>query len=142
MRIDGKWLWCDDDIARRVIYGEILAASGCWEEVEFLLDTGADRTVLSSTTLAKTALQPLATQTSISGLGGLARSVLVETAIRFTREASSRIVFHGQFVAVTELEALDISVLGRDIIGLFAVIADQPGNVVSLLRQPHSYRIE
>src|SRR5437870_13273518 len=38
-----------------------------------------------------------------------------------------------QFAAVTELEALDISVLGRDISGLFAVIVDQPGDVVSLL---------
>jgi len=28
--------------------------------------------------------------------------------------------------AVTDLEALDISVLGRDITGLFAVIVDRP----------------
>jgi hypothetical protein len=35
-----------------------------------------------------------------------------------------------------------MSVLGRDITGLFAVIVDQPGNVVCLLRQRHRYMIE
>jgi len=39
------------------------------------------------------------------------------------------------------LEALDISVLGRDITGLFDVIADQPGDVASLLTQRHRYSI-
>ena len=51
MRIDGKWLLCDDDVVRPVISGEILAASGSWEWVEFLVDTGADRTVLVPWTL-------------------------------------------------------------------------------------------
>jgi len=37
------------------------------------------------------------------------------------------------------LEALDISVLGRDINGLFDVIVDQPGTVVSLLARRHRY---
>ena len=39
------------------------------------------------------------------------------------------------------LEALDISVLGRDITESFAVIVDQPGDVVSLLAQMHRYSI-
>lgn len=46
-------------------------------------------------------------------------------------------LFRGQFAAVTDLEALDLSVLGRDITGLFAVVVDQPGNLVSLLAQQH-----
>jgi hypothetical protein len=33
--------------------GEILAGNGSWEKSEFLVDTGADRTVLSAATLAK-----------------------------------------------------------------------------------------
>ena len=51
-------------------------------------------------------------------------------------------VFRGQYAAETEVEALDISVLGRDIPGLFAVIVDQPGNVVCLLGQRHRDTIE
>jgi hypothetical protein len=50
-------------------------------------------------------------------------------------------VFRGQYAAVTELEALDMSVLGRDITGLFAVVVDEPGSVVCLLRQQHHYTI-
>jgi hypothetical protein len=42
---------------------------------------------------------------------------------------------------VTEVEALDICVLGRDILGLFAVIVDEPKQVVCLLSQRHSYNI-
>ena len=55
--------------------------------------------------------------------------------------SGGKVIFRGQFAAVTNLEALDISVLGRDITGLFAVIADQPGKVVSLLAQRHRYSI-
>ena len=35
----------------------------------------------------------------------------------------------------------DLSVLGRDITDLFAVIIDRPGNVVCLLSQRHRYTI-
>jgi hypothetical protein len=75
MRIDGQWLWCDDGVRRPVINGEIRAANGSWEKSEFLLDTGADRTVFSAATLAKLALQPLAIQESIRGVGGMADTV-------------------------------------------------------------------
>jgi len=50
-------------------------------------------------------------------------------------------VFRGQYAAVTDLEILDMGVLGRDITRLFAVIIDQPGDVVCLLGQRHQYTI-
>lgn len=78
---------------------------------------------------------------NLSGLGGMTRAVIVETQLRLTREGSGKVVFRGQFAAVTALEALDISVLGRDIVGLFAVIVDQPQGVVCLLRQQQRYQI-
>ncbi len=62
MHINGVWSLCDDDVLRPVIYGEILTGSGLWVPTEFLVDTGADRTVLSAATLAILHLQPLATQ--------------------------------------------------------------------------------
>ena len=73
--------------------------------------------------------------------GGLANSVVVATQVRLTRETASTVVFRGLFAAVTAVEALDVSVLGRDITGLFTVIVDQPGNVVCLLGQRHRYLI-
>jgi hypothetical protein len=98
--------------------------------------------VFSAATLAKLGLQPLARQEGLSGLGGMADAVSVETQIRFTHADAGNVVFRGQYAAVTELEALDISVLGRDITGLFAVIVDRLHDVVCLLGQRHCYRIE
>ena len=57
MRIDGEWLLFDDDILRPVIRGEILTEAGAWQQAEFLVDTGADRTVFSAATAPKIGLQ-------------------------------------------------------------------------------------
>jgi len=75
--------------------------------------------------------------------GGTVGSVVIETQIRFSREeGGSEVVFHGQYATVTDLEAIDMSVLGRDIIGLFALIVDRPGDVVCFIGQRHRYVIE
>jgi hypothetical protein len=142
MQINGEWLLFDDGIVRPVIRGEILTNDGFWQPAEFLVDTGADRTVFSAATLSKLGLQSIVPQERIGGLGGLADSVVVETQIRLTRETASTVVFRGQFAAATEVASLDVSVLGRDIMGLFAVIVDQPREVVCLLGQRHGYTIE
>jgi len=142
MRIDGEWLLCDDGILRPVIRGEILASDGTWQRAEFLVDTGADRTVFSAPVLMSLRLQPVVTQARLGGVGGVVNSVVVETQVRLTREESGKVVLRGQYAAVTELQALDMSILGRDIAGLFAVVVDRPGNVVCMLGQRHQYTIE
>ena len=142
MRIDGKWLLGDDGVMRPMISGDILAGNGSWEKSEFLVDTDADRTVFSVATLAKLGLQPIAMQEGISGVGGIAASVIVDTQIRLNREDAGKVVFRGQYAAVTDLEALDINVLGRDITDLFAVIVDRLRDVVCLLGQQHYYTIQ
>jgi hypothetical protein len=142
MRIDGQWLVGADGVRRPMISGEIRAADGTWEKSEFLVDTGADRTVFSAAILARLALQPLVMPEGLSGVGGIAAAVIVATQVRLTREDAGKVMFRGQYAAVTELEALDISVLGRDITGLFAVIVDWPHDVVCLVGQRHRYTIE
>jgi Retroviral aspartyl protease len=142
MRINGVWYAGEDGIKRPVIRGEVLSSSGLWVKAPFLVDTGADLTVLSAAILADVQLQSLVPQDRLGGVGGIADSVAVETQIRFSRETRSKVTFRGQYAAVTEVETLDISVLGRDIMGLFSVIVDQPGNLVCLLGQRHRYTIE
>jgi hypothetical protein len=56
-------------------------------------------------------------------------------------DAGGTVTFRGHYAAITEQEALDINVLGREITGLFAVIVDRPGQVVALLGQRHQYII-
>lgn len=143
MQINGEWSLFDDGIVRPVMRGAMLANNGYWVSAEFLVDTGADRTVCSAGLLATLHLQPLPTPERLGGVGGTVTSVVVETQIRFRREADrGTVVFHGQYAAVTEPEALDVSVLGRDITGLFALIVDRPGHIVCLLGQRHRYTIE
>ena len=143
MQINGEWLLCDDGIVRPVIRGHILAGHGAWIHAPFLVDTGADRTVFSAPVLAAPALQPTIATERLGGVGGLVTPVVVATQMRFRHEGGrGTVIFRGQYAAVTEPEALDMSVLGRDITGLFALIVDQPGNVVCLLRQRHRYTIE
>jgi hypothetical protein len=142
MRINGLWYAGDEGIRRPVIRGEVLTGNGLWIKAPFLVDTGADLTVLSAAILADVHLQPFALQDRLGGVGGIADSVAVETQIRLSRETGSKVTFRGQYAAVTEVEALDISVLGRDITDLFAVSVDHPGNIVCLLGQRHRYTIE
>jgi predicted aspartyl protease len=139
MQINGEWLLCDDGIVRPVIRGEILTNTRSWQPAEILVDTGADRTVFSAATLSKLGLQPIVSQERLGGLGGLVDAILVATQL--TRETGSKVVFRGQYAAVTAVEALDICVLGRDITGLFTVLVDQPGDIVCLLGQRHRYTI-
>lgn len=141
MYISGDWFRFADGTGRPVIRGEVLATDGSWVQVPFLVDTGADRTVLSAAILSKLGLQPVGPRERLAGLGGFADSVVIQTQIQLTREMGGKVVFRGQYAAVTELEALDVSVLGRDITGLFAVIVDKPDGAVCLLGQRHRYTI-
>ena len=106
------------------------------------MDTGADRTVFSAGVLATLQLPPLVAQERLGGVGGIVPSVLVDTQVRFLQEAGGPIMVRGPYAAVTAPDALDMSVMGRDITGLFAVIVDQQGQVVCLLGQRHRYRTE
>jgi hypothetical protein len=81
MRIDGEWALFDDGVTRPMVSGEVLAADGSWAKFLFLVDTGADRTVFSAAVFAQLGFRPVASEDGISGLGGRAQSVVVETQI-------------------------------------------------------------
>lgn len=141
MVINGEWVICADGINRPLIRGELQTGNGRWESVAFLVDTGADRTVLSAPVLAELGLVKVDGPENLGGLGGMTEMVTVETALRLTKHDSGKVTFRAQFAAVIEVEALDICVLGRDILGLFAVVVDEPQQTTCLLSQRHSYVI-
>jgi predicted aspartyl protease len=142
MLIRGEWFPCDDGTIRPVVRGEVLARDGSWAADLFLVDTGADCTVLSEAVLTALDLPRGPDTLRVAGLGGVASSVDVETQIRFPRDGGGFATFAGRFAAVLQPEALDYCILGRDITELFAVIVDRPGNDVALLSQRHRYTIE
>src|ERR1700730_9136583 len=100
MLISGEWFLYPDDIFRPVVRAEVFSAAGAWIPVVFLLDTGADRTVLTAAVLSTSGMPMLGTDEPICGLGGLVDSVTVETKIQFIRETGALVSFRGRFSAV------------------------------------------
>jgi|GEM_PF-545842 len=116
MRFNGEWLQCDDGSFRPVIRAEILTSDGYWRAFELLVDTGADRTVISANVLESLSVEAIVPQDRIGGVGGWVDSVSVNTKIRLLRDDGQRAVSRSKYFACTDREALDMSVLGRDIL--------------------------
>ena len=123
------------------MHAEIQATDGSWVKAPLLLDTGADRTVFSVDILRALHFQSVVGEERLGGIGGAVSAVIVETRIRLTRENNGKIMFQGQYAAVIDMGALDMSVLGRDVTNLFSVIIDWPGRLICLLGQRHDYTI-
>lgn len=144
MRIDGKWLECDDGVIRPSVKGMVRLADGDWVDVTFLLDAGADRTVFSARFLYL--LKPLAmgepAQTHLAGVGGTVGSIIIETAIGFIRDDGRPVRVRGAFHVFTESESSDLPVLGRDVTNNFGIIYDYPNQTVALLASPHYHEIK
>jgi len=142
MRLNGEWLQCVDGDIRPVIYGELLSSDGIWRGLEFLVDTGADRTVFSATALKRSMLSHFPPSIPIGGFGGVAETVVIQAQFRFSRDDGGTAVFRGQFAACTQVDALEMSVLGRDVLDMFALIVDRRADVLAIIGQNHTYAIQ
>jgi predicted aspartyl protease len=142
MVIPGRWWLCRDGILRPVLEGRVLCANGAWRGVVLLVDTGADRTVLTADVLEDLGQTPAAPDEQLAGAGGLFESVLVKTSVRMDRQDGGSVTVQGTFAAFRDRNVLDMSVLGRDILDIFPVIVDRPRNFVCLIGQGHKYVIQ
>jgi len=141
MRIDGLWRVCDDGATRPVFWGELPSDDGRWVQAPFLADLGADRTVICADVWRLLKVQPRESTERLAGVGGEVKAGVLETALRMRRNDSGTALFRGEFAVFTDPVALDMSVLGRDILSLFALIADQMQGVLCLLGSGHRYEI-
>lgn len=140
MRLDGEWLHCVDGETRPVICGELLGGDGVWREIEFLVDTGADRTIFTARAVEDSGLPHLAGN-PIGGFGGIAQTVSFQGQFRIARDDGQYAVFRGQFAACIQEDALEMGVLGRDVLNMFALIADRRANMLTIIGQDHTYAI-
>jgi predicted aspartyl protease len=141
MRIDGEWFQCLDGDTRPVVRAEILLDNGTWLEIVLLVDTGADRTVLSAHIVQAFNLLPSAGNRTIGGVGGIVEATILTTQIRLRRDDGSQVTFRGQFAALTAPDSLDMSVLGRDVLDRFTLIVDRAAELVVMLAGHHTYSI-
>jgi hypothetical protein len=141
MRVDGEWFTCLDCDTRPVVRAEILLDDGHWLEFVLLIDTGADRTVLSANVLNAFRRRPAPGVRPIDGIGGIVETVTVPSQIRLRRDDGAQLTFRGEFSALAAPDVLDMSVLGRDILDRFTLIVDCAQGLVVLLAGHHSYSI-
>jgi hypothetical protein len=109
----------------------------------FLVDTGADCTVFSAQLLAKLAKPSDGASASsiLQGLGGQSESVVVEASLAIPTIDGRELKIRGNFAAVFQPSVLDVSVLGRDVLGNFDVIVSRRRNEVLLLAGNHGYSV-
>lgn len=141
MRVNGIWQRDNEGTLCPTVPVSLEAHDGSWRTVDFLVDTGTDRTVFSADLVAHLGL-PQSSAVQLRGVGGLASSVWVQTSLRLQRDDGGTVTFKSHFVGFTALAALDMSLLGRDVLNFFAVIVDQPRNAVCLLAERHRYAIQ
>ena len=144
MQIEGRWHPFWDTGIRPIVEAKIQVADGQWKSVMFLLDSGADRTVIDASLLHLLAPLSLPEEESLQlgGIGGNADCQFVQTVLAFDRNDGKQIKVNGTFAVFTNMASSDISILGRDITNNFDVIYSFPQREVLLLASPHSYTVQ
>ena len=102
MRIDGAWERCPDEVIRPVIRAEVISADGSPVMTPFLVDTGADRTVLTRDILDELDLPVEPSPRPLEGVGGVAASVDLQVEIRLNLHEGGQASFTMRCVAVTD----------------------------------------
>ena len=140
MRANGVWLLGDDGTTRPIFFAEVAGSRGHWVKIAMLADPGADRTVFSRDAFARLQFPPSPSADRLAGIGGISEAVSFVSQIRIRRIDGVALTFRGEFAATLSSSALDISLLGRDITNLFALVVDRPGEAVCLLSRGEVYQ--
>jgi hypothetical protein len=143
MLIRGEWFLRDDMVARPVIRTQVVGVGGHLSVARFLVDSGADQTVFSNALLTALDLPvtPPPAGYGLIGIGGAGAFVLVATTLMFRHVDGGVARFRSQYAAFTDPSAIDMSILGRDILDYFDVILSEQRDEVLLLSQNHQYRV-
>ncbi len=144
MRVVGEWLLCTDGEIRPVVKGFVTDATGAEVEELFLVDTGADRTVFTADLFALLRLppSPIPPGFGLAGVGSRPAFVVVRTTLTLYADDGTPARIQGEFAAFTDPAAADMSILGRNVLDHFDLIASRRRNEVLLLAMNHQYRVE
>ncbi len=142
MRIDGRWISEPDGGFRPLIRAKVQDPSGQYVEVEFLVDSGADHTVLSSLAKELLNLDPVSTDLRLGGAGGMAEARGVSARLLFVKSDNRTFAINIECFVFEEENELETCVLGRDVLNLFTVIFDYKNRLVCLLAPNHTYTIQ
>jgi len=144
MLIAGEWQVGDDGVTRPTVRAHVFGADGRPVTDDFLIDSGADRTVFSAALMSRLRLPVRSAQPgfALSGIGGESAFVVVTTVRELLRDDGGPVRVRGEFAGFIDQAATDLSVLGRDVLDHFDVLISRRRNEVWLLAPRHGYRIE
>ena len=143
MRVLGKWFLCDDGVTRPAVEVHVFDVDNKPHHEIFLVDSLADRTVLTATLLSKLRLptRRLGPGLALVGIGGQQEAVIVTTKLEFVRDDGVPVAVSGDFTGFVHPAAADMSVLGRDVLNNFDVILSWRRKEVLLLAPNHQYSV-
>jgi hypothetical protein len=115
-----------------------LSGTGANYDEPFIIDSGADSTVLTDALRLRLnlAAQPLLPGAGLVGIGGSGAVVAVSATLVLTAANGSTARFHGGFTAFTAASPFDYSLLGRDVLEPFWSGGAGPGIID---RGPHGH---
>ena len=141
MHIHGEWRLDESGVLTPVLDCKLLSGTGEWLDAGFLIDSGAERTVISGDVLRQLDAPTHVSLHFLVGLGSSVQVLTVSTKLMLELDNGSSIVVNGPFDGLPEGREGELSILGRDVLGNFAVILDRPGEAIALLYGRHRYSI-
>ena len=139
MRINGVWQLDEHEVTEPVLFGRLQRLDSSWIPAAFLIDTGAERTLLSPDILEALGFVATPSRHQFVGLGGAVDVWTVQTKLRLDLDSGSHIDINGPFDGLHSGREGEMSILGRDVIGHFATIFDRPADTITLLHGRHRY---
>jgi hypothetical protein len=141
MLVPGKWEPDENGVLTPVLHCHLLCGSGAWLKVHFLIDSGAERTVLSSKILRELDAPAHMSFDTLLGIGSIAQVLTVSSRLKMQAADKTDVIVNGPFFGLPEGREDELSILGRDVLGNFAIILDRPGDAIALLHGRHHYSI-
>lgn len=142
MLLSGSWLLFPGLGLVPVVRLDVAQRDGTWQFVPFLIDSGAETTVVTPLVFRTMQFLSQPTQAHVAGVAGAVPALNVETRLRVRVGEEERFVFQIAVRMIQSEDAVDVCLLGRDVLNHFSLIIDRPQESVLLLRGPHRYRVE
>jgi len=143
MILAAEWVRDEAGEVRPLVAAKVSRPDGHAVDDRFLIDTGADRTVFSASLLKK--LGPPDGRPpegfSLVGVGGGSPVVTVKATLELPTRDGRTAKMHGEYAAFTDASALDLNVLGRDVLNHFDVILSRRRDEIAMLAGGHRYLI-
>lgn len=143
MRIEGRWLVGADGVERPIFDGVIAAPGGLQFAISLLIDTGADITLLAPDVAQQlsTVVQPMPTAVTVGGIGGTEQVYELAVDLLIPTTSGQRAHIRGPLPVLLTPGALELSVIGRNLLDTFTLIYSRPQGRILLLSPPDAFTL-